>query len=308
MGKVGRLFLGLGILALGLCAALPFRRHEAVSLRRSTAGVPSTGLNVRGQDAPASSLQAMPLLAMDAMNPASGANAVSPIGAREVSDSGASYQPPAVSQQRAAAAPDAVNRPRTGAVVTPLAEAFNASPAGSELDASTQTAPLPAISDLPRLDRPSAIPRIAETFDQAIESRRAAELSGYDVRVEPRLTPPTTPQADTLPTTAQAISPVRLGAPVPWTPGLPPTAVADGNLPPQGPPTPAAVGPLQSETAPPGPMRKHRIRDGDTLPVLARRYLGDAARANEIFEANRQLLSRPDILPLGKVLQIPVGP
>jgi len=52
-------------------------------------------------------------------------------------------------------------------------------------------------------------------------------------------------------------------------------------------------------------QRTHRIVDGDTLAELARRYLGDAARANEIFEANRDVLETPDVLPIGRKLRIP---
>jgi nucleoid-associated protein YgaU len=49
----------------------------------------------------------------------------------------------------------------------------------------------------------------------------------------------------------------------------------------------------------------HTIADGDTLPGLAARYLGDAQRWVEIFEANRGALSDPGILRLGVELKIP---
>jgi nucleoid-associated protein YgaU len=50
---------------------------------------------------------------------------------------------------------------------------------------------------------------------------------------------------------------------------------------------------------------RHRIVDGDTLPQLAQRYLGSAERQGEIFEANRGVLSSPDLLPIGAMLKIP---
>ena len=51
---------------------------------------------------------------------------------------------------------------------------------------------------------------------------------------------------------------------------------------------------------------KHKIVDGDTLPLLAERYLGSASRAMEIYQANRDVLSDPNILPLhGAELKIP---
>ncbi|MCA9167411.1 MAG: LysM peptidoglycan-binding domain-containing protein [Planctomycetales bacterium] len=52
--------------------------------------------------------------------------------------------------------------------------------------------------------------------------------------------------------------------------------------------------------------RVHRINDGDTLKRLAARYLGDESRYSEIFAANRDILVRPDLLPIGQSLKIPV--
>jgi nucleoid-associated protein YgaU len=55
----------------------------------------------------------------------------------------------------------------------------------------------------------------------------------------------------------------------------------------------------------PDASKTHRIRDGDTLSELARRYLGRRERFMEIFEANRDKLTTPDLLPIGKELRIP---
>jgi nucleoid-associated protein YgaU len=49
----------------------------------------------------------------------------------------------------------------------------------------------------------------------------------------------------------------------------------------------------------------HKIVDGDTLEVLAASYLGSAARAMEIFQANRDVLADPELLPIGVELKIP---
>ena len=51
--------------------------------------------------------------------------------------------------------------------------------------------------------------------------------------------------------------------------------------------------------------RTHRVVDGDTLPALAERYLGSAARAEEIYQANRDVLSDPELLPIGAELKLP---
>jgi nucleoid-associated protein YgaU len=52
---------------------------------------------------------------------------------------------------------------------------------------------------------------------------------------------------------------------------------------------------------------RHRIVDGDTLPKLAVAYLGDGDRYLDIFEANRDVLSDPRLLPIGAELAIPAG-
>lgn len=49
----------------------------------------------------------------------------------------------------------------------------------------------------------------------------------------------------------------------------------------------------------------HRIVNGDTLPKLASTYLGDPRWALLIYEANRDVLVSPEILPIGKELRIP---
>lgn len=53
--------------------------------------------------------------------------------------------------------------------------------------------------------------------------------------------------------------------------------------------------------------RRHRVVDGDSLPQLAQRYLGDQRRYLEILCANRAILKDPEVLPLGIELIIPAG-
>jgi len=55
-----------------------------------------------------------------------------------------------------------------------------------------------------------------------------------------------------------------------------------------------------------GLVTRHKIVDGDTLRALAERYLGAADRWPEIFDANRELLSSPELLPIGGTLAIRV--
>lgn len=53
------------------------------------------------------------------------------------------------------------------------------------------------------------------------------------------------------------------------------------------------------------PVRVHKIADGDTLSALSQKYYGDATAAGGIFEANRDVLADPDLLPIGREIQIP---
>ena len=47
------------------------------------------------------------------------------------------------------------------------------------------------------------------------------------------------------------------------------------------------------------------MKKGDTLSAISKATLGNANRYNEIFEANRPMLSHPDKIYPGQVLRIP---
>ena len=49
----------------------------------------------------------------------------------------------------------------------------------------------------------------------------------------------------------------------------------------------------------------HTVEKGDTLWAVAKKALGDGNRYNEIFEANRPMLTHPDKIYPGQVLRIP---
>lgn len=51
--------------------------------------------------------------------------------------------------------------------------------------------------------------------------------------------------------------------------------------------------------------RMHVVADGDSLAKLAERYLDDANLDEEIYRLNRDVLSNPDLLPIGVELRIP---
>lgn len=49
----------------------------------------------------------------------------------------------------------------------------------------------------------------------------------------------------------------------------------------------------------------HTVAAGDTLSKLAKRYLGDAGRYMELFNANKGTLSDPNLSKVGQTLTIP---
>jgi len=57
--------------------------------------------------------------------------------------------------------------------------------------------------------------------------------------------------------------------------------------------------------SPDAAARTHLVVDGDTLQSLAFRYLGSSARADELFRANRDVLTHPNLLPIGVELKLP---
>jgi nucleoid-associated protein YgaU len=86
------------------------------------------------------------------------------------------------------------------------------------------------------------------------------------------------------------------------------TTGANGQLS-TGPDEAAAQGrnwrPVRLKLPTPKALRRHRITDGDSLESLAQRYLGKAERAAEIYALNGDILTAPDLLPLGRIIRIP---
>jgi nucleoid-associated protein YgaU len=49
----------------------------------------------------------------------------------------------------------------------------------------------------------------------------------------------------------------------------------------------------------------YEVKSGDTLGAIAQRFYGKASLYPKIFEANRDILSNPDLIKVGQKLKIP---
>jgi len=67
----------------------------------------------------------------------------------------------------------------------------------------------------------------------------------------------------------------------------------------------AAVDDRMTVADPAAESRYHTVVSGDTLSKIAKSYYGDPMKYPEIFEANRPMLSDPDLIYPGQVLRVP---
>jgi len=58
----------------------------------------------------------------------------------------------------------------------------------------------------------------------------------------------------------------------------------------------------------PAEAQTYKVVAGDNLSKIAKRFFGNANRWHEIFEANRDQISNPDMIRVGQVLKIPAAP
>lgn len=67
----------------------------------------------------------------------------------------------------------------------------------------------------------------------------------------------------------------------------------------------AKAAPTLAEAAGADTIEWHVVRKGDTLSRLAKRYYGKAGQYMKIFDANKDILSDPNLIKIGQKLRIP---
>ncbi|HVT27886.1 MAG TPA: LysM domain-containing protein [Lacipirellulaceae bacterium] len=213
--------------------------------------------------------------------------------------------------------PDVTANPSPVAVTRTQA-AISASPLGHPVSTSASSTDVSPISEMPRLvdSVPNAsLPASENRSPRARLRNEAPRAIGIDPQspVAIRRVPPGTDVSGPSKLTDVPTVPARWQAPLLLdsvasdTKPLSRAAVATSF-------TESASGNPQREVAPPpwpqredkdiGP-RTHVVVDGDSLERIASRYLSDPARSHEIYELNRDVLTSPDLLPIGAELKIP---
>lgn len=137
-------------------------------------------------------------------------------------------------------------------------------------------------------DRPRAADRfkLQRPSDEAGLAKLSGLIEPLDEPAPPA--PSATPKFEAKPLTSASVAPKTM--PSTWN---------------QAVESEAKTPPVEHAAASRARFQLHRIRDGDTLSSLARHYLGSSKRFMEIYEANLDRLTSPDLLPIGGELKIP---
>jgi len=64
--------------------------------------------------------------------------------------------------------------------------------------------------------------------------------------------------------------------------------------------------PAESSPAPKVTAKSYTVAKGDTLWAIAKKYYGDGSKYTKIFEANKGILTNPNVIYPGQVLALPV--
>ncbi|MCA9221123.1 MAG: LysM peptidoglycan-binding domain-containing protein [Planctomycetales bacterium] len=152
----------------------------------------------------------------------------------------------------------------------------------------------------------SATPPHARSDERPIPGRSVADSPRVATSTPAPLAKPQAGSTDLRPA-SRPLLPDRLAAsiPIPSIAKQPPSAAA---MAPPAIPTTRLQPHRERLSTSSVPEKRHRIKDGDSLPSLAQRYLGDEERWPEIYQANREKISHPDLLVVGEELVIPIHP
>ncbi len=293
----GKLLKAVLLVACGAVLAVFFSRDDAPSSPTS-ATPPSTGMLVRRTPAP---------IALDL--PSDAIASASPGDQKAVAFLGG------IASQRAVPV-DARPQGRLSAEVALSSQVVTAQPPGFSTSPSlVARAPRDGSTDPERtpLNNLLHAPHLPERFPGS----EAWPSSAPTGAMTPFPSPTLSTQAPASSKTADGIAKLTFGAPaaVPAAGAMTPISSTSKPGAMQSAPTQPlttsrseAAATSSPVDAPPRrftPVKRHTIRDGDTLVDLAKRYYGDETLASALYDANRGVLRDPELLPIGAVLTIP---
>jgi nucleoid-associated protein YgaU len=135
----------------------------------------------------------------------------------------------------------------------------------------------------------------------ALRNRRPSERASVNPARQP-IAPPPQAKLESPPSRGPTVlAPLDNPPPLPSMPAKYP---GDGAPNSTGWGMPTASASTVDRTVEAGP-KTHVIVDGDTLASLSRKYYGTPERAMELFEANKNVLNDPKLLPIGATVKIP---
>lgn len=307
MNELNKLLTSLILLGAGFFAASLVGPPEVIDrlsryLRPSGPAV-TDGLRPLAANTP-SSADAWPDLAPSAPATAPSANQVAPVAAMVPPSTWPGEAP---TPNVGPASPWGADAP----------SAFESAPSSQDwFTSATISEPSTAPTETPPAGRPlTPVPRSSSSRDAAptapaptFDEPSSAEPDGWPELRAP-LPPAEAPYATAAPREVQAAKPTLPENPYGARPRFDATSTnfdSDFNPLRYDAAAGGSIDPIQRR--PTGDVYvKHIVTDGDTLPAIAERYLGDASRAQELFELNSDRLEHPDVLPIGMVLRAPKG-
>ncbi|MFM7206173.1 MAG: LysM peptidoglycan-binding domain-containing protein [Planctomycetaceae bacterium] len=162
---------------------------------------------------------------------------------------------------------------------------------------------------------PAAMPPQAPSAAAAIAPPVALSPAPWLVP-EDALPPPVMPRADYAPPAAPERIPPVGAAVVADVPGINGTYRSTLQVPPpplldaQSAPPPAAAWTMPAAAPPPAAVAgdapsTYAVRDGDDLASIAARFYGNPSAAVAVWDANRDIIGNPDLLPIGAEIRLP---
>jgi nucleoid-associated protein YgaU len=177
-------------------------------------------------------------------------------------------------------------------------------------------APTPAAKNPPAVDAtkppPESLGEVARRYRKEKAAREAEAAAAKKVPAPFRIELPSNTFAEPKRPGALLRAPSSAARPVPVAPAPPHRSAAPSRMSPFSPrptmPSPTSPAPpVNPSTLVPREFQQLQVRPGDSLWRMARRYLGNGARWQELLSLNPGLAAHPDSLAAGSTVIVPAA-